>query len=263
MQASSIPPTHGFWNLPVNAARHGHVLDAQLLLNLWIALALLALAHLILFIGLARRKRSRTPSLLLVEYLPIAAFTILLAALATHSERLWATQRFTGADLSAMQVEVTGMQFVWYFRYPGTDAAFGTTRLALASAANANPLGIDPTDPHGRDDIVTSQLVLPANREVDLTLHAQDVIHGFSVPQLRLKQDATPGTTTHIHFTPETPGDYAILCTQVCGLGHYRMQAILRVLPPAAFDAWLHTQENLHAQENLQAQTASTTEAQP
>jgi cytochrome c oxidase subunit 2 len=249
MQAPSIPPTHGFWNLPVDVAKHGHNLDQQLLLNLWIALALLTLAHLLILIGLAMRRRAQAPKLILTEYLPIAAFTILLAVLATHSERLWATQRYTGADLSAMQVEVTGMQFVWYFRYPGKDAAFGNTKLALASAADANPLGIDPADPHGNDDIVTSQLVLPANREVDLTLHAQDVIHGFSVPQLRLKQDATPGMTTHIHFTPETPGDYAILCTQVCGLGHYRMQAVLRVVPPAAFDAWLARKEELRAQQ--------------
>jgi cytochrome c oxidase subunit 2 len=255
MQPQAIPPTHGFWNLPIDAARHGHILDSQLLLNLWIALALLALAHLLLLVGLALRKRTRPGHQFLTEYLPIAAFTLLLATLAIHSERLWATQRYTGPDLSAMQVEVTGMQFVWYFRYPGTDAAFGNTRLSLVSAAEANPLGIDPADPHGRDDIVTSQLVLPAGREVDLTLRAQDVIHGFSVPQMRLKQDATPGMTTHIHFTPETPGDYAILCTQVCGLGHYRMQATLRVLPPAAFDTWLHTQEKLHA--------ASTNEAQP
>ena len=57
--------------------------------------------------------------------------------------------------------------------------------------------------------------MLPANREVDLTLRSQDVIHGFAIPELRLKQNALPGETAHIHFTPTTPGDYAILCTQV------------------------------------------------
>ena len=142
-----------------------------------------------------------------------------------------------------MQVEVTGQQFVWYFRYPGADAAFGRTNLSLVAPAEGNPLGIDPNDSYGHDDIVTSQLVLPANREVDLTLRAVDVIHGFSIPEMRIKQNAIPGQTTHIHFTPELPGDYAILCTQVCGLGHYRMLATLRVLSPADFAAWLHTQE--------------------
>ena len=246
MQAPpSIPPTHGFWNLPVNAALHGHALDTHLLLNLWIALSLFALAHLILLLGLSIRTRSHHPaSQLRIEYLPLLALTLLFAFLAIRSERLWAAQRYTGADLSAMQVEVTGMQFVWYFRYPGIDAAFGNTSLSLVAPAEGNPLGIDPRDTHGSDDIVTSLLVLPAGREVDLTLRAQDVIHGFSVPQMRLKQNAVPGQTTHVHFTPETPGDYAILCTQVCGLGHYRMQATLRVLPPAAFDVWLQSHES-------------------
>ncbi len=60
---------------------------------------------------------------------------------------------------------------------------------------------------------------------------------------MRLKQNAVPGQDSHIHFTPETPGTYAILCTQVCGLGHYRMQAALRVLPAADFDRWLSQHE--------------------
>ena len=253
MQTSpNIPPTHGFWNLPINAAGHGHSLDAHLLLNLWIALGLLALAHSILLLGMYSRKRStQAHNKALLEYLPLAALTLLFGFLAVRAQRIWAAQRYTGADLSAMQVEVTGVQFVWYFRYPGADAAFGNTRLSLVDPAEGNPLGIDPADPHGHDDIVTSQLVLPANREVDLTLRAQDVIHGFSVPQLRLKQNATPGQTAHIHFTPTIPGDYAILCSQVCGLGHYRMMATLRVLAPASFNAW------------LRARGAAKAEAQP
>lgn len=243
--APVIPSTHGFWNLPFDAARHGPALDSQLLLNLWIALALLALAHLILLLGLAiRRARSSRPrNQLLLEYAPLAALTLLFAFLGVRAQRLWAAQRFTGADPTAMQVEVTGVQFVWYFRYPGQDATFGRTSLALVAPAEGNPLGLDGRDPHGADDIVSSQLVLPAGREVDLTLRAQDVIHGFSVPEMRIKQNAVPGQTAHIQFTPETPGDYAILCTQLCGLGHYRMQATMRVLPPVEFDAWLHARE--------------------
>jgi cytochrome c oxidase subunit 2 len=238
-----------FWHLPLDAALHGHTLDAHLLLNLWIALALVALAHLVLLLGLViRRTRSQSPSTLLLEYLPLAALTLLFAWMAVRSQQLWAAQRYTGADPAAMQVEVTGMQFAWYFRYPGPDATFGNTRLSLASAGQGNPLGLDPADPHSADDLVTGQLVLPAGREVDLTLRAQDVIHGFAVPEMRLKQNAVPGETAHIHFIPEMPGTYAILCTQVCGLGHYRMQAVLRVLPPVDFDHWLQTHQAARAE---------------
>jgi cytochrome c oxidase subunit 2 len=239
-----MPTPANPWHLPADAALHGHAIDRALLLNLWIALTLLALAHLILLIGLAlRSRRARPHSTLLLQYLPLAALCVLFFGLAAWSQHLWAQQRYTGADPAAMQVEVTGMQFAWYFRYPGRDAAFGQTKLSLADAAAGNPLGLDPSDPRGHDDIVTSQLVLPADREVDLTLRAQDVIHGFAVPELRLKQNAVPGQTAHLHVTPTTPGDYAILCTQLCGLGHYRMNATLRVLPPADFDRWLTTRE--------------------
>ncbi|QMV17408.1 cytochrome C oxidase subunit II [Granulicella sp. 5B5] len=231
------------WFLPRDAALHGPALDAHLMLNLWIVLGLAVLAHGLLLVGvMVRRRRAKLPVVML-EYLPLLALTALFAWLATKSEQLWASQRYVGADPAAMQVEVTGEQFAWYFRYPGVDAAFGRTKLPLVSAAEGNSLGIDPTDPKGKDDIVTSQLVLPAGREVDLTLRSLDVIHGFSAPEMRLKQNAVPGQTAHIHFTPTVPGEYAILCTQVCGLGHYRMQSVLRVLPAKEFDAWLTQRE--------------------
>jgi cytochrome c oxidase subunit 2 len=100
-------------------------------------------------------------------------------------------------------------------------------------------VGIDPSDTHGADDLVTAELVLPVDRPVDLRLNAQDVIHGFAIPEMRLKQNAVPGETIHLHFTPTVLGTYAILCTQLCGTGHYRMQANLRVLKPAEFGKWL------------------------
>ena len=228
----------------MDGSLHGHALDQHLLLNLWIALALLALLHVLLFAGLLLRRRNPRPiHKLTLEYIPLVAFTALFAWLGLRAERLWAEQRYTGADPAAMQVEVTGMQFVWYFRYPGRDRAFGHTSLNLADPGTGNPLGLDPHDPDGKDDVVSGQLVLPAGREVDLTLRAQDVIHGFAVPQMRLKQNAVPGQDNHVHFTPETPGTYAILCTQVCGLGHYRMEAVLRVLPRAEFEDWLRARE--------------------
>lgn len=232
--------------LPIEASAHGHTLDAELLLNLWIGLGLLTLAHLLLLGGLVGRRRELSPGeqagkhrAWRLEYLPLLCLSLLFAYLAVRSESLWAASRYTGADPAAMQVEVTGVQFAWYFRYPGEDAVFGRTQPQLVSAAEGNPLGLDPADPNGKDDIVSSELVLPAGREVDLTLRAQDVIHGFFVPGMRLKQNAVPGQPAHVHFTPERPGSYAILCSQVCGLGHYRMSATLRVLSRRDFNAWL------------------------
>ncbi len=233
-----------FWHLPADASRHGPALDGHLLLNLWILLGLLILMHALLLGGLLFRRHAPRPiHKLTLEYLPLLALTVLFTWLGLRAQQLWAAQRYTGANPAAMQVEVTGMQFIWYFRYPGDDRAFGHTSLALVDAAAGNPLGIDPHDAYGKDDLVGGQLVLPAGREVDLTLRAQDVIHGFAVPEMRLKQNAVPGSEIHIHFTPELPGDYAIFCTQVCGLGHYRMHAVLRVLSQPQFEQWLSQRE--------------------
>jgi cytochrome c oxidase subunit 2 len=238
------------WPLPADASAHGPALDLHLFRNLWIALGLFALAHLLLLIGLLRSRRGNpygddhtTSRIWQIEYLPLAALAILFAFLAFQAERLWAAARYTGADPAALQVEVTGMQFAWYFRYPGPDAAFGALQPQLISAAEGNPLGIDPIDPHGKDDLVTSELVLPVNREVDLRIHAQDIIHGFAIPEMRLKQNALPGQTIHIHFTPTRTGTYAVLCTQLCGTGHYRMNANLRVVTLTAFSQWLAQKE--------------------
>ena len=232
--------------LPVDASLHGPALDRHLLLNLWIILALAALAHLLLFAGLLLRRhradaRHNPRRTLRLEYLPLLAFTALFAWLTARAEALWAATRYTGAAPEAMQVEVTGVQFVWYFRYPGADATFGRTSPALVDPAADNPLGLDPADAHAKDDQVSSELVLPADREVDVALRAQDVIHGFAVPELRVKQNAIPGQVAHLHFTPVREGTYAILCTQLCGLGHYRMAASLRVVSPAEFAQWQQT----------------------
>lgn len=229
--------------LPVDASAHGPALDRQLLLSLWIILALFALAHVLLLVGLAARRHSPQKSVWQIEYLPLVALAVLFAVLTVRAERLWAATRYTGASLTALQVEVTGVQFAWYFRYPGVDGTFGRVRPQLVAPGEGNPLGLDPDDPHSADDVVSSQLVLPAGREVDLAIRSQDVIHGFSVPEMRLKQNAVPGETIHIHFTPTAAGTYAILCTQVCGLGHYRMNANLRVMAPDAFDTWLAARE--------------------
>ena len=231
------------WWLPADAAAHGPALDAHLLLNLWIAAALLTLLHLLLITGLALRKRHPSRNQALFEYVPAALLTLLFAGLTLHAERLWAATRYTGPDPAALQVEAVGMQFAWYFRYPGKDAAFGRTDPKLVAPGEGNPVGLDPADDRAKDDFVTSELVLPAGRAIDLRLHAQDVIHGFAVPELRLKQNAVPGQSFHLHFTADTPGSYAILCTQLCGLGHYRMGATLRVLPPDAYAQWLAQKE--------------------
>ncbi len=234
--------------LPRQASLHGGALDGYLRFNLWLVVGLALVTHGLLLAGLWRRRSREAGAggrrrVLRLEVLPLVLFGLFFAGLALRAERLWAASRYVGALPSAMQVEVTGMQFIWQFRYPGADGAFGRTEPKLVDAGAGNPLGIDPRDRHGSDDVVSSELVLPAGREVDLAIKSLDVMHGFALPEMRLKQNAVPGETVHVHFTPEVPGTYAVMCTQVCGLGHYRMSANLRVLPAVEFDGWMAARE--------------------
>src|SRR5437879_13366434 len=95
------------------------------------------------------------------------------------SSSIWASERFRAAEANAVQVEVTGMQFAWYFRYPGPDGKFGATKPELedASLGGAGALGLDPTDPAAKDDVITGTMVVPVNREIEVILPSRDVQH--------------------------------------------------------------------------------------
>jgi cytochrome c oxidase subunit II len=233
--------------MPPNAAAHGIAVDRLMRWDIAAMAVCFVLANLVLGWLLWRPRRERqSPSPWRVELLPLGLLTLLYTAMAITAEHVWASQRFEGPSPAALHVEVVGQQFQWYFHYPGVDAAYGQSRPTLVNAPLGNPLGLDRADPHSRDDIVASELVLPVNREIDLQLRALDVIHGFFIPQMRLKQNAVPGETLHVHFTPIAVGTYPILCSQLCGSGHARMQARLRVLSEADYEHWLAAQAPQH-----------------
>jgi cytochrome c oxidase subunit II len=170
---------------------------------------------------------------------------ILFVGLNLMGSRIWAAERFQPAGDGALPVEVTGMQFAWYFRYAGADGKFGMTspKLMDPSSGSEAAIGLDTSDPAAKDDIVTGTMVLPVNRQVDLTLRAVDVIHSFFVPNFRFKQDAVPGLAIHMHFTPNQIGDYEIACAELCGLGHYKMHGMVKVVSQEDFDKWLAARE--------------------
>jgi len=158
---------------------------------------------------------------------------------------VWASQRFDPPESGAVQVEVTGMQFAWYFRYPGADGTYGRTKPSLMdpSAGGEAAVGLDTSDPSAKDDVVTGTMYLPVNREVDLSLRSVDVIHSFFVPSLRFKQDAVPGLNIRMHFKPTAIGEYEIACAELCGLGHYKMHGMLHVVSQEDFDKWIAARE--------------------
>jgi cytochrome c oxidase subunit II len=117
------------------------------------------------------------------------------------------------AGPNPLQVTVIGQQFAWKFEYP-EEGKFQT-----------------------------GELVLPVGRETKFTMESVDVIHSFWVPNFGQKMDAVPGIETTILVTPKRKGDFAVVCTELCGLGHATMRAKARVVSQAEFDKWIQEQK--------------------
>jgi cytochrome c oxidase subunit II len=241
------------WWLPVGASAAAGWIDGQFTLTFIIVGVVFLAAQLGL--GYIVWKYRETPASPPVPYshgntkLEIVwttLTTILFIGLNLMGSPTWASQRYPfDPDPSAVQVEVTGMQFAWYFRYPGADGTFAKTKVSLMdpSAGGEAAVGLDTNDPSAKDDVVTGTMYVPVNREIDVSLRSVDVIHDFFVPQLRFKQDAVPGLNIHLHFKPTQIGEYEIACAELCGLGHYKMHGMVHVVSQEDFDKWLAARE--------------------
>jgi cytochrome c oxidase subunit 2 len=147
---------------------------------------------------------------------------------------------FTPPSADAIPLQVQAGQFAYYFRYPGPDGKFGPLHPDKISETNQNIFGLDVDhDPDSKDDIVTAEMAIPVNKEIHLLMHSKDVGHSFYVRELRVQQDFVPGLDVSLHFTATKVGKYEIVCTQLCGLGHYNMKAYLYVYSQEDFDNWL------------------------
>lgn len=166
-----------------------------------------------------------------------------ILALTLVGSKIWASIYVTPADPHSLKIDVQAEQFAYYFRYAGPDGKFGALHPELIDPSTGNFMGLDPAnDTAARDDIVTATLAVPVNTPVVVELHAKDVNHAFYVPELRIQQDFVPGLVIPLHFTATRLTKSEIVCTQLCGLGHYNMRAYLEVLSADDFKKWLNDQ---------------------
>lgn len=154
-----------------------------------------------------------------VIWTSITAVTVIILGL--MSAGMW--NRIKGRDsvpTNAMAIRVNVKQFEWNFIYPGPDGRFDT-----------------PDDFTRRN-----QLHLPVNQAVVVELRSEDVIHSFSIPAFRIKQDAVPGMHIRAWFEPTLTGEFELGCAELCGLGHYRMRAVVTVHSQEEYQRWLGEQ---------------------
>src|SRR5690606_15226685 len=118
----------------------------------------------------------------------------------------------------ALHVEVIGQQWWWEYRYDiDGDGTF--------------------------DEIITANdLVIPAGREIALSLKSRDVIHSWWAPRLQGKKDVVPGRVHPLSFEADKPGEYLGQCAEFCGLSHAEMRIKVVAMDPADFDEWVANQ---------------------
>jgi cytochrome c oxidase subunit II len=250
-----------FLGIPAAASAHAGELDQMLVLVHWLMFVLFIGWGAFFVFVLVKFRRGANPNASYVgakgkfaKSTEVAVALIEVILLVFYAIPAWAkrvTQFPSGSD--AVVVRVVAEQFAWNIQYPGADGKFGRTDPKLVSADN--PLGLDRKDPDAKDDVTTiNQLNLPVGHPILVHLSSKDVIHSFGLYEMRIKQDAVPGLEMPVWFVPtvttadmraqlKSPTfDYEITCSQLCGLGHYRMRGFITVLSDADYQKWMAEQ---------------------
>ncbi|MDP7565287.1 MAG: cytochrome c oxidase subunit II [Candidatus Marinimicrobia bacterium] len=254
------------YGLPINASSHGGAVDEVIVLFHWLMLFLFIGWGLFFIYTLIRFRASKNPKADYVGVkshlssgLEVAVAAIEFVILIGFAIPIWATRvnDVPNSATGAEEIRVIGQQFAWNIHYPGADGKFGNRDLKLVDEVS-NPIGLDRSDLNGVDDFVTvNQLHIPVNKPIRIDLSSKDVIHSFSLPEFRVKQDAVPGMSIPVWFEANMTTDeylqtvegtdregqgFEIACAQLCGLGHYRMKGFLTVHDNESYAAWLDEQ---------------------
>jgi cytochrome c oxidase subunit II len=245
MDFLNLSVSTSWWELskpPIDISTNGHLID-----SLFTYTSVLAVFYFILvciglfgFSYLYSHKRNKTPYFTYGNKKKHLLVTAFIGAAVFLSVDLNIT-RLSNNDLldvfwkwpnpkteKVLRVEVMAQQWMWSFRYAGPDDQFGTA-----------------------DDIVTNNdLRVPTNTKILFHLTSKDVIHSFFVPNVRLKVDTIPGRITRVWWDANIPGEYDIVCAEMCGTHHYLMKAKLTVYTEEDFKVWQSTSEKIAMNTN-------------
>jgi cytochrome c oxidase subunit 2 len=244
-----------FLKMPAQAATHAAEIDNMIAAVHWLMLVLFIgwggyfVYALFRFRAAANPKASYTGAKgKIAKSTEIGVAIVEVILLAVYAIPAWATRVSAfPSESEAVVIRVFGKQFEWQMHYAGRDGKFGRRLPNLVAAEN--PIGLDRTDPDAKDDIVdTNNLTIPVNRPILVHLSSLDVIHSFGLVEMRVKQDAVPGLDIPVWFIPDKIGEFEIACSQLCGLGHYRMRGFIHVKSQADYDAYIAEQSKTSTQ---------------
>jgi cytochrome c oxidase subunit 2 len=230
-----------WWWTPI--ASNWRYIDETIVITFWITGVVFVAVVLFMAYCVFRfrhrkgRQAAYEPENKKLEWWLTVATAVGVAAMLAPGLFVWS--QFVTVPQDATEVEIVGRQWQWSYRLPGEDGKLGTSDVRLISFDN--PLGLNPHDPDGQDDIVieAEDLHLPVGKPVKVLLRAIDVLHDFYVPEFRAKMDMVPGSVTYFWFTPTRIGTFEALCAELCGVGHAVMRGRVVVQNEADHAAWL------------------------
>jgi cytochrome c oxidase subunit 2 len=235
------------FGMPEAASAHGGRLD-ELILYVHLLMAALFVGWMTyFFVSLIKFRKGANPKAdyqgarsHMSTYLEIGVALVEAVLLIGLAIPLWAkaVDNPPRPEEKPVEIQVMAQQFAWAAHFAGPDGKWGKQDTKFAD--RLNPFGLDTNDEAAKDDVsvVTEAFLLPVNRPVVATISSMDVIHSFKVPSMRVTQDAIPGLTIPVHFTPIKTGDYTITCAQLCGNGHATMKGVFKVVTEDEFQKW-------------------------
>ena len=234
-----------WWFTPL--ASNWSAMDDTIMITFWVTGVVFVAVNLFLAYCVIRfrhspgRKAAYEPENAKLEnwltlFTTIGVFAMLAPGLVVYNH-------FVNVPDDAVIFEAVGQQWQWSYRLPGEDGALGKADNRHVSFEN--PLGVDPDDPWGQDDIIV--VGEPAHIQVDqpikFNLRSRDVLHNLYVPQWRAKMDAVPGLVSYFWLTPTETGPFEVLCAELCGVGHYNMRSSIVVDTEADYKRWLRNRK--------------------
>lgn len=152
------------------------------------------------------------------------------------------------AASNPIQVQVIGHQWWWEFSYPHPEDVSYDAKTKTWKSPNCMDITVDCVRS-------ANELVIPADRQVNVEIQSKDVIHSFWVPSLAGKMDATSGMVNRISMQAFKPGEYFGQCAEFCGLSHANMRFRVKALNQADYDKWWTNQQLGAVQASTAAQT--------
>ena len=218
--------------LPSDASESGHDIDHLFMLILWLTGIVFVATEVTIFWFLWKYNAEANPQParfvhgshnLEIVWTILPAVTLLFIAI--YQMNVWADvkmrvpeQTLASGKLNpeVFEVEIQARQFEWRARYPNKKGEFGVPGELFT----------------------VNDIHVPVDKMVLVHLKSADVLHSFFLPNMRVKQDAVPGMNIPVWFRPMEVGVYDIVCSQLCGWGHYKMKGRLTVESEADFRAW-------------------------